>query len=91
MRHWIARVRVGNAIGEREHVIRDRADAVLHRAAGWQVEGPFVPEPPQGAVAMRHAESAMARRMMSDDTLDAPYDEDMADALRLVRAALGGQ
>jgi hypothetical protein len=59
IRHWIARVRIGNAIGEREHVIRDEAEAELHRAAGWQVEGPFVPEPPQGAVeAIRKAPHA---------------------------------
>jgi hypothetical protein len=44
MKHWIARVRIGNAIGEREHVIRDEAEAELHRAAGWRVEGPFTPE-----------------------------------------------
>lgn len=40
--------------------------------------------------ALRAAQGAMARRMAGDARLYLPYDEDMADALRLVHAALGG-
>lgn len=42
-----------------------------------------------GAVgAMEAARSALKRRMLSDDTLDLPYDEDMADAIKRLDAAL---
>lgn len=46
----------------------------------------------QGAVeAMEVARSALKRRMLGDDTLDRPYDEDMADAIRRLDTALGGR
>jgi hypothetical protein len=87
-RHWIARVRIGNAIGEREHVIRDEAAAELHRAAGWQIEGPFVPERPQGAVKRAEQYEALIREMLRDEPVRRRWEN---RALALVEHHAGGQ
>jgi hypothetical protein len=45
----------------------------------------------QGAVkALEVARSTMRRSMASDESCDLPFNEDMADALKLIDAALGG-
>jgi hypothetical protein len=43
-KHWIARVRIGSGVGEREHVVRDPGYADQLRDEGWDVTGPFVLE-----------------------------------------------
>ncbi len=46
----------------------------------------------EGAVdpydALLHARAAMARQMLNDETLDLPFNEDMAEAIRRVEAVL---
>jgi hypothetical protein len=49
MRHWL--VFPGPEISQAAEIVTDAEDAAALAGAGHRVEGPFVPEPPQGAVS----------------------------------------
>lgn len=68
LRHWIVR----DSEGKNPRVVTNLDDVAAYCAGGnWQVEGPFVPEPPEGAVeALRLAQTALHNLCLARGSTD---------------------
>jgi hypothetical protein len=90
-RHWLVwppNGRTGRNV--KAMVVYSAGEADFSREQGKQVEGPFVPEPPQGAVDARVAADTFLSEW-DDWRMGRSTKSDLARAVGALRAALGGQ